>query len=177
MCRYGLHVYKSKFVCFSCRKCFHKTAWADFVDREPDGGPALRIRPGETPEERDERRALHLVLSERYRRTVGRCPDCGAQMEDLGHDFRPPRRRDIAAWRAVEQAHELGHLFLGCGCYGPGFVPSSRAEYRSYLRERRTQFQREYEEAQSIAERDLRLDRCAYWADRLQLIEAAIASV
>jgi tRNA(Ile2) C34 agmatinyltransferase TiaS len=40
---------------------------------------------------------------EDYRPT---CPHCGQPMHNMGKEFKPPRQRDLKAWRNAEQRHQ-----------------------------------------------------------------------
>ncbi len=37
------------------------------------------------------------------------CPDCGAEMQDAGKDFKPPRRQNINQWRKAEMLFRHGY--------------------------------------------------------------------
>src|SRR4029078_2075362 len=70
--------FKEHFVCFTCRKMFKKTSYAELsVDKRP-------------------------ATYEEYQPV---CPQCGQSMHNLGKEFEPPRQSDLKAWREVEKNH------------------------------------------------------------------------
>jgi hypothetical protein len=44
------------------------------------------------------------------------CPDCGVPMTNIGIGFKPPKRRDVKRWRAIEEQAKAGKRFW--------FIPS-----------------------------------------------------
>lgn len=37
------------------------------------------------------------------------CPECGSEMKNAGHNFKPPRRNNIKQWRKVEWLLQRGY--------------------------------------------------------------------
>jgi len=109
MCRYAFHTYKEPFACFKCRKSFKQ------------------ISRWELPE--------HMRPAEGTARVVP-CPDCGEPMADMGHDFKAPKKKDIAQWKKVERLYEAGFTFHSCGCCGPGYRPAELREVESFIQSR-----------------------------------------
>jgi len=175
-------VYKTKFVCFSCRKSFKKTSFADWLLQRPRAARELQsLNPYRgskfDPTTAAEYESFRSQLSSRYYDDVSVCPECSGQAHDLGRDFRPPPRRDAQAWSAVEAIYALGHRFHTCGCDGPGFIPSNPREYRDYLELRRREYQSSYDAAQACDHPQTRLERSAYWHERVDRIDRAIAEL
>ncbi|WP_448318356.1 hypothetical protein [Streptomyces sp. CO7] len=72
-----------------------------------------------------------------------RCPNCGWPLLCAGHDFAPPRRRDVRGWSVVAAVLGAGLRYDGhrpCGC---GREPRFRPRTRSQLRARRLAARRE----------------------------------
>ena len=65
--------YSAHYVCFACRKMFDQVD----IHHWHDG--------------------WHAPPKKGYP-----CPECGAEMQDVGKDFKPPRRQNINQWRKVE---------------------------------------------------------------------------
>jgi hypothetical protein len=59
------------------------------------------------------------------------CPRCHAPMINAGFDLAVPRRKDKAAWKALEAVLQSGLTFHSCGCGGPGHRPRTSAEVRT----------------------------------------------
>ncbi len=79
--RYG--TYSSHYVCFSCRKMFNQLYWGHWNDwRGAWNAPAKKAYP---------------------------CPECKAEMQNVGKDFKPPRQQNIKQWRKVELLFQRGY--------------------------------------------------------------------
>ncbi|MFF8503457.1 deoxyxylulose-5-phosphate synthase [Streptomyces anulatus] len=61
------------------------------------------------------------------------CPRCAEPMIHAGSAFAAPRRRDIAAWRALGVLLNAGVGFHKTCCGGPGFRPRTLREVRERL--------------------------------------------
>lgn len=105
MCRYGHHIYKYPYACFSCRKMFKQTS------------------PWDTP-------AKQRV----FEREV-KCPQCGGLMKSMGHDFKAPKQHDVKQWKKVQILFEHGFAYGSCGCGGSGNRPTKLQEVESFLAE------------------------------------------
>lgn len=106
MCRYAVHIYKVRYACFHCRKMFRKPPWFEMA--VPIAKDAVRIAP---------------------------CPQCGAPMENMGKDFKPPRQTDVKQWQKVQRLLVHGYRFHSCGCCGPGPRPANLRDVDPFLRE------------------------------------------
>lgn len=62
------------------------------------------------------------------------CPSCARPLVCAGHDFAPPRRRDVRGWSVVAAVLDAGLRYEGreaCGCgKEPKYRPRTRAELR-----------------------------------------------
>lgn len=105
MCRYAFHSYKSRYVCFGCRKAFKRQP-AEFWARAEQPGPQRTESPF--------------------------CPQCGQRMAEPGMDFHPPKQRDRKQWQKVEMLCRAGFRFGSCGC-GDGYRPRSLNEVPEFL--------------------------------------------
>lgn len=107
MCRYAQYgPYKDHFACFRCRKSFKRLPVSEWPKH---------LRPAED---------LPIPAP---------CPQCGAEMTDMGLDFKPPPASDAEHWQVVVFLFERGFTFHSCGCGGPGFRPSRWAEVSAFL--------------------------------------------
>ncbi|MFJ9888798.1 deoxyxylulose-5-phosphate synthase [Streptomyces sp. NPDC091287] len=61
------------------------------------------------------------------------CPRCAEPMIHAGSAFAAPRRRDVAAWRALAVLLNAGVGFHKSCCGGPGFRPRTPREVRERL--------------------------------------------
>ncbi|WP_329153450.1 deoxyxylulose-5-phosphate synthase [Streptomyces anulatus] len=61
------------------------------------------------------------------------CPRCAELMIHAGSAFAAPRRRDVAAWRALAVLLNAGVGFHKSCCGGPGFRPRTLREVRERL--------------------------------------------
>ncbi|MFJ5045936.1 deoxyxylulose-5-phosphate synthase [Streptomyces sp. NPDC098077] len=61
------------------------------------------------------------------------CPRCAEPMIHVGSAFAAPRRRDVAAWRALAVLLNAGVGFHKSCCGGPGFRPRTPREVRERL--------------------------------------------
>ncbi|GLF99179.1 deoxyxylulose-5-phosphate synthase [Streptomyces yaizuensis] len=74
------------------------------------------------------------------------CPRCAGALIHVGSAFAPPRRRDIAAWRALAVLLHAGVRFHKSCCGGPGYRPRTLRE----VRERVTYARRHGEPVRSV---------------------------
>ncbi|MFF5898930.1 hypothetical protein ACFY8O_23820 [Streptomyces argenteolus] len=69
------------------------------------------------------------------RSRVHPCPTCARPLVSAGHDFAPPRRRDLRGWSVVAVVLGAGLRYEGrsaCGCAKePGYRPRTRADVRA----------------------------------------------
>ena len=72
--------YSAHYVCFACRKMFNQVD----IHHWHDG--------------------WHAPPKKGYP-----CPDCGAEMQNAGKDFKPPRRRNLNQWRKAEMLFRRGY--------------------------------------------------------------------
>ncbi len=63
------------------------------------------------------------------------CPNCARPLVCAGHDFAPPRRRDVRGWSVVAAVLAAGLRYEGrsaCGCdREPRYRPRTRADLRA----------------------------------------------
>ena len=110
-------IYKEKWACFACRKCFKQRSWLDLL---ADRGFAT----GKS----------HLITR------VILCPQCRRQMTNMGWDFKVPKRKNVEQWRKVELLIKSGYDFHS-RCYwgeshkGPGPRPPRLRDVVPFLQE------------------------------------------
>ena len=185
MCRYARSgPYKTHYACFSCRKAFKQPPIEDYLDSRGRGYvykqlsnlcanmKALRLREEELGHRLSD-------LEAEYRNATHKCPECGAEMIDMGLDFKPPKQSDAKAWRTLQGMYRVGHTFHTCGCDGPGWIPISTNDYRSYL----ASMKKHYEEQLELVQRSSTLptngkkEAAEYWTSRIEAIEREQISV
>ncbi len=183
MCRYGDYgPYKSHFACFACRKAFKQppiVEWLAMQGLDYAYSQLSRVWwKKKRLRKREEELGVRLDdLCEMY--AARPCPQCGEQMADMGLDFRPPRHADKKAWRILQGMYRVGHAFHTCGCNGPGWIPSSPADYRRYLESRRKAYNEQLEQMQSASDRttEEKHEAGIYWSDRIARIEVELKSL
>ena len=80
MCRYGMSTYKEPFACFECRKSFKQTNYYELPDH---------VRPASIEQR------------------VVKCPQCGNQMANMGHDFK--RKRPVIGTLSFKSLFPVRH--------------------------------------------------------------------
>ena len=51
----------------------------------------------------------HRRLDRPHKAVQASCPECGMEMTNAGHNFKPPRRNNIKQWRKVELLLQRGY--------------------------------------------------------------------
>jgi hypothetical protein len=185
MCRYGFHLYKNHFACFSCRKAFKQPPIEDYFavqgrHQYAELARVWRESVREGQRQRTEELGLELEAFEReYRETTHKCPACGRPMIDMGKDFKPPRQSDVKAWRVMHGMYTTGHTFQTCGCNGPGWIPKSRSDYRSYLTAQRNYYskQQEYAEEDATTTTEQKCSAASYWKSCVDAVDAELTKL
>jgi hypothetical protein len=112
-------IYKEKWACFACRKCFKQRSWLDLL---ADRGFAT----GKS----------HLVKRDIL------CPQCRRPMTNMGWDFKVPKQKDVEQWKKVELLAQNGYTFHS-RCWwgephkGPGPRPARLRDVEPFLKEER----------------------------------------
>lgn len=179
MCRYAEKRYKLHYVCFDCRKTFKQPLIEDMVMQNGDWHAyqlAYPVSKSEKSEKfRNENPELIRRFEEQYRNKKQKCPDCGAEMYNVGRDFKSPKKDKIREWEIVRGMYKIGHTFESCGCHGPGYIPQKKADYIQYLENVKSAYENalsdrsmDYTAASELTEY---LD---YWNARLLLVINAL---
>ena len=185
MCRYARRSpYKSHFACFICRKAFKQPPISDWLAVRGRGfaydEPHRLWSHGPSLEQRESKLGIRLTdLEAEYRDAAHRCPECNEPMIDMGLDFKPPKRSDDKAWRNLRGMYRVGHAFHTCGCDGPGFIPSSTADYHRYLDERRGTYVAELSRVHKAMDLPSNAKREAgdYWLHRIAAVDRELAAI
>lgn len=83
MCRYSIKAYKMRYACLECRLSFKEPYIKDHLHASSIG-------------------------------TWGKeCPTCKTPMQEMGRDFKPPKKSDKKAWKSLQ---ESGQTFHSCEC-------------------------------------------------------------
>ena len=139
MCRYAMHVYKSHYACFACRKMFRQAVPHERYDRHLYSDNDASVN-------RDKPSRKQPVVPQ-----VSVCPQCKQPMHNLGMDFKAPPRDNLKQWEKARQLYAHGYHWRGCGC-GMGLRVKTLAEVQPFL-EAEAQRKADYERAQRTSTR------------------------
>lgn len=179
MCRYAMSgPYKRHCACFSCCKAFKQPPIEDYLDSRGRGYVYKQLRQlwaSKKVLQLLEQELGHRLsdLEEEYRKATRKCPECCGEMIEMGLDFKPPKQSDVKAWKTLQGMYHVGHAFHTCGCIGPGWIPKSTSDYRSYL----SSAKKHYEEQLELVEQSGGLtpegkkEAAEYWASRIEAID------
>ena len=65
------------------------------------------------------------------------CPQCGAEMVEMGRNFRAPKRDDLEQWKKVEALVRAGFSFHSVNSYRTGRYPERLSEVDSFVEKAR----------------------------------------
>lgn len=180
MCRYAGKHYKTRFACFACRKSFKKLPFEDFLRQQGQLEMYQELlRKEQIGQRRPERLAIVEEWEKKYQAAVGKCPQCGELMADVGWDFRPPKQSDVTAWSICRGMLRIGRRFQTCGCDGPGYVPRDRKAYVAYLQKMLAHYEQALYARPGVENSDLNPfgpDRIPYWTERVEAVRAGAAA-
>lgn len=179
MCRYAMSgPYKSHFACFTCRKAFKQPPIEDHLDSHGLGyvyKQLQTLRYNTKALQRCEKQLGHCLtdLENEFQSVTHRCSECGDPMIDMGLDFKPPKQSDAKAWKRLQGMYRVGHAFQTCGCNGPGWIPQSTSDYRSYLVSMKKQYEEQVKQIQKNHNLSPEAKQAAaeYWTVRISAIE------
>ena len=195
MCRYGFHTYKDHYLCFNCKKQFKQFKlsekmgddYSDYYRLDNKVNGRYQLPKWHKKYERNQVFTLNEVEQKRYDGYVKKylnpvvCPQCRQPMMQTGLDTKAPKMSDKDAWEALEKTHKLGYTFGSCGCGGPGFIPSDKAEYREYLEKRLNEYETYYQKTlKEIVTNENEVENHSdsiYWAQLIDKIELAIKEI
>lgn len=178
MCRYGMSgPYKRHYACFVCRKAFKQAPIEDYLESRGRGYVYKQLQQLWASQKALQRREHELGhrlsdLEEEYRNATHKCPECGVEMIDMGLDFKPPPQSDVKAWKTLHGMYRVGHTFHTCGCIGPGWIPNSTSDYRSYLASTKKHYEEQLERAQeaSTLSPERKREAAEFWTRRIAAI-------
>jgi hypothetical protein len=185
MCRYAYSgPYKVHFACFHCRKAFKQPPIEDYLAVQGRGHvykelSALWLNENQL-EQRESEFGVRLAdLTAEYHAAERKCPECGELMAGLGLDFKPPRQSDAKAWAALNGMYRVGHEWRSCGCDGPGWVPTSSAEFHQYLHSRKTMYEENLKRIQdsTLYSPEEKAEAGNFWATRIEAVDKELAGV
>jgi len=61
------------------------------------------------------------------------CPDCTAGLNDMGRNFRPPKRSDKKAWEIARRLYDAGFRFFGSGSHSDPDLPTTLREVDQFI--------------------------------------------
>lgn len=180
MCRYAFSgPYKSHYACFACRKAFKQPPIEDYLDsrgRSYVYKQLLQVGSNQKSLHLCEQELGHRLsdLEDEYRNATRKCPKCGGEMVDMGLDFKPPIQKDEKAWKTLQGMYRIGHAFHTCGCNGPGWIPQSTSDYRSYLSSMRKHYEEQFKQIQMTNDlsAETKKEAIEYWTIRIGAIES-----
>lgn len=181
MCRYAFKTYKPHYVCFDCRKTFKQPVIEDIVIQNGDWDSYkqayIHYDSEKSKRFRHENPKLIYRFEEQYRNKKYKCPECGNEMNNIGLDFKAPKKDKINEWAIIRSMYKLGNAFHTCGCDGPGYIPQKLTDYLMYLDKIKTGYEarlnERYEEFSTNDTNEL-LD---YWSSKLNSITMEINKI
>lgn len=181
MCRYGFKTYKPHYVCFDCRKTFKQPIIEDTIIQNQDWDSYKQAYLNWCAEKSTKFRADNPELIKRfekqYQNKKYKCPDCSAEMNNIGLDFKAPKKDKIKEWEIVRSMYTLGNTFHSCGCCGPGYIPRNSADYLNYLEQSKSGYEaRLNERDKECSESELK-EYLNYWNAKLKLITSEINKI
>ena len=86
------------------------------------------------------RRLLADIKSGQKDSIEAKCPQCSGLMASMGLDFKAPPKKDVKAWKYVQNLYAVGITFHSCGCSGPGYIPKNKEEILANLEQSKEQY-------------------------------------
>ena len=146
MCRYGFKTYKPHYICFTCRKSFKQSTIEDNIIQNGDWDMYRRAylyyNNNRSKQFRKDNPELIKRFETQYRNKEYKCPECGSKMNNIGLDFKAPRKNKIKEWEIIKSMYTLGNSFHSCGCDGPGYIPKTKQDYRDHLNTMELEFKK-----------------------------------
>lgn len=178
MCRYAFKTYKAHYVCFDCRKTFKQPVLEDMVIENGDWDSYKQAYVNYSSEKSRKFRIANPKLINRfeqqYRNKKYKCPDCSSEMNNIGFDFKSPKKDKIKEWEIVRGMYRLGNTFHTCGCDGPGYIPQNSIEYLNYLEQIKSWYKRRLNHRdKDFTESELN-EYLNYWNSKLKSITIEI---
>ncbi len=180
MCRYAFRRYKPHYACFDCQKSFKQPnilEWLSVRDKGYIYQQLVNMQSHPLILKRmEEEFGFSLAgLEEEYANGAFVCPECMIPMASMGLDFKSPSKRDTSTWRTFKSMFRTGHCFHTCGCYGIGLIPSSLADLKAYLEERKESYlaQHSYVDARAKDVETRTLAR-AHWMSLVDRIDSEL---
>lgn len=170
--------YKLHYVCFDCRKSFKQPLIEDIIIQNGDM-PSYKEAYSKydsikSKNFRERNPELIERFERQYRNKKYKCPDCGKEMKNVGHDLKAPKREKIKEWEILRGMYRVGHQFHSCGCYGPGLIPKSRKEYLVYLQKAHSRYRNMLEKRGNNLTGNELGEYLQYWKERLALINSEL---
>lgn len=98
-------------------------------------------------------------------------------MADMGMDFKAPKSSKTKEWEIARGLYSVGHRFQTCGCYGPGFIPNNKEEYKEYLTEHLLNYKAQLNHRpEEISNIELQ-DRLNYWNNLVSLVQLELSKL
>lgn len=181
MCRYAEKTYKPHFVCFDCRKTFKQPVVEDMVMQNGEWDlykqAYLNYNSESSTRFRNENPDLIKYFEERYRNKKYLCPDCGSIMNNIGLDFKAPKKDRKKEWEIIRSLYSLGNTFHTCGCDGPGYIPKNQKDYLIYLEEIRSGYQERLSTRDEDNSDKSLTEYIDYWSSKLNAISREIERI
>lgn len=181
MCRYGFKTYKPHYVCFDCRKTFKQSILEDIVIQNGDWNSYIQAYLNYDSEKstkfRTDNPKLINRLEKQYRNKKYKCPDCSSEMNNIGLDFKAPKKDKIKEWGIVKSMHTLGKTFHTCGCDGPGYIPQNSVDYLNYLERIKSEYEKRLNEREKEFSESEIIEYLNYWNAKLKSITREIKKI
>ena len=181
MCRYAFKTYKPHYVCFDCRKTFKQPIIEDIVMQNGDWDSYkqayLNYDSQKSKKFREENTKLINRFEKQYRNKKYKCPDCSSEMNNIGLDFKAPKKDKIKEWKIVRSMYKLGNTFHTCGCDGPGYIPQNSIDYLSYLKKIKSDYEKRLIERDNEFSESELTEYLNYWNSKTQSITDEINKI
>lgn len=181
MCRYAFKKYKPHYVYFECRKTFKQPIFEDNVIQNGDWDlykqAYLNYDSEKAKRFRKENTNLIIQFEQQYHNKKYKCPDCSTEMNNIGFDFKAPKKDKVKEWEIIQSMYKLGNTFHTCGCDGPGYIPQKSVDFLNYLSKIKSGYQNKLiERDKEFSESEL-TDYLNYWNSKIQLITDEINKI
>lgn len=181
MCRYAFHSYKPHYVCFNCRKTFKQPILEEIVIQNGDWDAFKRTYLNYNSEKarnfRKDNPSVVARLEKLYKNKKYICPDCGGEMNNIGLDFKAPKKHKVKEWEIVKSMYQLGNTFHSCGCEGPGYIPKNKIDYLLYLDTIKIGYEEKLNQRSKDFSASELQDYLEYWKSKLDSINFEINKV
>ena len=149
-------VYKTKYICFDCRKVFKRREYSDIYTVNSDTEKIIEKEP--------------------------KCPDCGNIVSFVGAKFRPPIKDDKQSWDVLKIIYDIipdshsgksfGHLYTMNDKLD---LPSSKTAMKKQLLEYKISLDQKIERLVRADYSERTKETIKFFSDKLKLLQAYLS--